>query len=103
MALCPVCQEYIKADDTAFEFHVNSHFDTEGEAAAAAASGQTFDSAWKEDKFTDHVPMESPAEVDDKKECPICQYPLDSLTQDQAQRHVMGCLGTLPLPPLASS
>jgi len=91
MSTCPVCQEYIHDDSVLFEVHVNSHFD-----AADQASQVDFDNP----KRAARPPVNTPSR---EAECPICEYPLLELSHDQAQAHVVACLGGLARPPEGSS
>jgi len=92
MAICPVCEELIEAEDAALQFHVNAHFDNR-QSEGAGRKGM---SGWEEEKSVirqGDTGLKRPAETGEARECPICDYPLDLLTEVQAQTHVMGCLG----------
>ena len=90
---CPVCLEVVHADITAFQHHVNSHFN-DGSPNASSSTR----------------PSEVPLLSDDRKRkeacsedeqglevCMICGYPFDHVSQRQKQDHMNACLGESPL------
>lgn len=88
MSTCPVCQENIHDDDPLLQAHVNSHFDAEPPKS-------------RQDFFNGNARSAAPSPIiapPREAECPICEYPLVLLTPDQAQTHVIACLGELGPP-----
>lgn len=85
MSACPVCQEQIHNDDAFLQAHVNSHFDGDVPVKPRPSGVDKAERA------------ASPLAFEPSREaaCPICEYPLLELSSDQAQTHVIACLGEL--------
>ncbi|WVQ67080.1 uncharacterized protein L199_005274 [Kwoniella botswanensis] len=91
MSTCPVCGEVQNADQGAFAYHVNSHFEA-GPSTPAPPINTS------QEKPTMHK-----AGVNNESDtCPICDFPLSFLSPTEAQTHVNGCLDGPPLSPQAS-
>nr|XP_018260977.1 uncharacterized protein I303_06694 [Kwoniella dejecticola CBS 10117]OBR83135.1 hypothetical protein I303_06694 [Kwoniella dejecticola CBS 10117] len=87
MSTCPVCGETQNADQGAFAYHVNSHF----EAGPSTATPPPIPLA-----------ADLPGERHTAEDiCPICDFPLSFLSVSEAQTHVNLCLdgeSSLPSP-----
>lgn len=106
MPTCPVCERVINADDTAFEHHVNAHFD--GSAAQDQHGGG-------DGNFLLSPPVPSDDEVEflghryaaqlsmshsahstpstPESRCFVCATDLSSLSETARNAHVSDCLG----------
>ncbi|WWC91618.1 uncharacterized protein L201_006564 [Kwoniella dendrophila CBS 6074] len=80
MSICPICGESQNADETAFAYHVNSHF----EAGPSTPSLRQSDQGTKTERDEDHASLE--------EACPICDFPLSFISPTEAQNHVNSCL-----------
>ncbi|OCF77214.1 hypothetical protein I204_01199 [Kwoniella mangroviensis CBS 8886] len=91
MSTCPVCGEVQNADQGAFAYHVNSHFEAGPSTPAPPIS------------TTQEKPTIYEVGVNDISDtCPICDFPLSFLSPTEAQTHVNGCLDGPPLSSQAS-
>ncbi|WVF73112.1 hypothetical protein IAT40_007931 [Kwoniella sp. CBS 6097] len=114
MPVCPVCAEAQDADQAAFEYHVNQHFDPLVQSDPSPTVESSADSR------SDHAPVVlgfsrqekdvSPTPLHPEHEheassqldtCPVCEFPLSYLTPTEAELHLNGCLE--PPPNSASS
>ncbi|WOO79237.1 Ubiquitin carboxyl-terminal hydrolase ZUFSP [Vanrija pseudolonga] len=90
MPTCPVCDQVINADDTAFEHHVNAHFD--GSAQPGQQNGTDGGN------FLLSPPLPSDDEVEflgqsaPESRCFVCATDLSSLSETARNAHVSDCL-----------
>nr|XP_019010235.1 uncharacterized protein I206_04703 [Kwoniella pini CBS 10737]OCF49016.1 hypothetical protein I206_04703 [Kwoniella pini CBS 10737] len=75
MSICPVCGEIQNADQRAFAYHVNSHFE-----------------AGKSTSMSSPEKYGPTREISDQTTCPICDFPLSFLSPNIAQSHINTCL-----------
>ncbi|KAL1409950.1 hypothetical protein Q8F55_003949 [Vanrija albida] len=99
MPTCPVCEQIINADDTAFEHHVNAHFDGSGEHAEGndAADGNFLLSPrGSSDDDVEFLEQRGP-----DSRCFVCGTDLFALGDDARNAHVNHCLdsGGVETPP----
>ncbi|WVW86075.1 hypothetical protein I302_108114 [Kwoniella bestiolae CBS 10118] len=84
MSTCPVCGQVQNADQSAFAYHVNSHFD------AGPSTPMPTPPPIRTSQEKSNINQEQ--ENGTQESCPICDFPLSFLKPTEAETHVNGCL-----------
>ena len=94
MTTCPVCEEFLDLDEVAQSQHVNGHFERAlGGGIGVTPPEKLGGGSHTLETLNRENLRPSPESNDDT--CFICGYPMSSLSSEQRQTHVNGCLGNL--------